>query len=292
MVEEERGNMAYSDSHVHLNSYPQNKLQSIFNEMEAKQVELVLNMGVTLENFEETAKIAKMHKGVLLAVGMHPARAIPLTTEVKKHIEEVSTKPGVVAFGEIGVEYHGPNGHPTPRPKIEIQKELFLYQISLARNAHLPVDIHYSMDAQDYIIDTLRSDKSHSLVGIAHGFQGTLKDLQSWLDIGFYISIGAESLGIWKTIKKAPPVSNEIMQAIPADRLLSETDSMFFGGTQYNLSATELDKMRQSFEVKFGVRQPADVVKVVEKIAAMREVSTTEIGDITTHNLKRLLKIS
>jgi TatD DNase family protein len=75
--------------------------------------------------------MAHSYKGVLLAVGIHPARAIPLTDEEKKQLEELTTKPGIAAFGEIGVEYHGPDGTPTPIPKIEMQKELFLYQLLL-----------------------------------------------------------------------------------------------------------------------------------------------------------------
>ena len=69
--------MAFSDSHVHLNSYPQDKLESIFNQMKLKQVELVLNVGVTLKSFDEMTKMAQDHDGVLLAVGIHPGRAGP-----------------------------------------------------------------------------------------------------------------------------------------------------------------------------------------------------------------------
>ena len=285
--------MAFSDSHVHLNSYPQDKLESIFNQMKLKQVELVLNVGVTLKSFDEMTKMARDHEGVLLAVGIHPGRAMPLNTDVKKQLEELSLKPGIVAFGEIGVEYHGPDGSPTSKSKIDIQKEVFLYQLSLAKNMRLPVDIHYSMDAQDYIINIFRRDEYRSISGIAHGFQGTLKDLQAWLDIGFYISIGAESLGIWKTIKKAPPLSDEVIRAIPADRLLSETDSIFNGGMQQEIPLGGSTKMSQTFpKMQLEDRQPADVLKVVEKIGKMRGVSTAEIGNIMTQNLKHLLKIS
>ena len=222
--------MVYSDSHSHMHSYPTEKLESVLNEMKAKHVDLVLNVGMTLETSQETVNMAQKHSNLPAAVGIHPGMAVPLTEDVKKRLEELSSKPRVVAFGEIGIEYLGLDGRPIPISNIEIQKELFLYQVFLAKNAHLPVNIHYSMDAQDDIVAILRREKCS---GIAHAFQGTLKDLQAWLDIGFYISIGAESLGIRRTIKDAPPVSVKVVQAIPPGRLLTETDSMFRDGKSH-----------------------------------------------------------
>jgi Tat protein secretion system quality control protein TatD with DNase activity len=128
------------------------------------------------------------------------------------------------------------------------------------------------------------------VIGIAHAFQGTLNDLLAWLDIGCYISIGAESLGIWRTIKKAPPVSAEVIRAIPDDRLLIETDSMFHGEMLPASPPEESPKISQLPAGQIEYRQPADVLMVAEKIAVMRSVSPDDIGNLTTQNLKRLLK--
>jgi TatD DNase family protein len=151
--------MSYSDSHVHLDSYPPEKLKLVFDQMKAKQVELVLNVGSTLESSEKVVKMAHEYRNVRAAVGIHPGMAVPLTADIKKHLEELSIKSEVVAIGEIGIEYHGPDGRPKSNINIKMQEELFLYQLSLAGNAHLPVDIHYSMDAQEEILEILSRKK-------------------------------------------------------------------------------------------------------------------------------------
>lgn len=147
------------------------------------------------------------------------------------------------------------------------------------------------MDAQDEIIEICRKYHNPALTGIAHGFQGTLKDLHAWLDLGFYISIGAESLNIWRSIKKAPPVSIEVMRAIPAERLLTETDCMFFEEVPHGVLPGSPDKAPPA-ELEMVYKQPADVLRVAEKIAEMRGESPVEIGKTATQNLKRLLKVT
>lgn len=282
--------MVYSDSHSHLDSYPPENLESVFAQMNAKHVDLVLNVGTNLKTSENAIRIAHIHDNVFAAVGIHPGMAVSLSSDIKAKLEELTSKPKVVALGEIGIEYHGPGGRPLSN--MEIQKELFIYQLSIARNIHLPVNIHYSMDAQADIIEIIHHEKSPSVAGIAHAFQGTLQDLQAWLDIGFYISVGAESLGIWKTIKDAPPLTAEVVVAIPEDRLLTETDSMFWGGMPSSSSESSTNRTLQpSFQIEYGTRQPADVLKVTEKIAMMRGVSKEAIGNMATENLKRVLKL-
>lgn len=160
--------------------------------MKVKNVVLVLNVSISLETSEETIKLAQSHDNVMAAIGIHPEEAIPLTQDVKKHLDELSRRKRVAAFSEIGLEYG------RPKANKEMQKELLTYQLYLARNAHLSVDIQYSSNAHQDIIDIIKKEKGLGLSGIVHGFQGNLTELQDWLNLDFYISIGVFSLGIWK----------------------------------------------------------------------------------------------
>lgn len=285
--------MIYSDSHCHLDSYPPEKLETVLNRMKEEQVEFVVSVSMTPETCEEAVDLARTYENVYAAVGIHPGLAKPLSSKEKRRLEELCDQPGVVALGEIGIEYSGPDGR--PMSNIEVQKEIFNYELSLAGNARLPIDIHYSMDAQEDIIKIIRQEKHSGLTGIAHAFQGSLTDLHEWLDIGFYISIGAESLGLRRSIKDAPPLTSEVVRAVPSDRLLTETDSMYRGNGSGKQHAAPLEmannRSKPPPEDHNVFLQPADVVKVAEKIGEMRDVPVWETGRTATENLKRILKI-
>jgi TatD DNase family protein len=284
--------MSYSDSHVHLDSFPPKDLEIVFSQMKAKNVSLVLNVSINLRTSEEAVKLAQQYPSVYAAIGIHPGEALALTPEIKKTLEELSGRPRVVAFGEIGLMYGRSTGTK------EEQQALFAYQLSLAKNTRKPVDIHYSYDSHKDIIAMIKKEKGAA--GIVHGFAGTVSDLNDWLDVGFYISLGKLSigmLGIMGGMHEMPTTSDEVIRAIPAEKLLTETDSMArmsvsrwktMGGPKAPLPTAggpQGPPMKEEFN------QPMDVINVAEKIAAVRGFPVEEIGTTATKNLKRLLKI-
>jgi TatD DNase family protein len=281
--------MVYSDSHAHLDSYPPEELAVVLDQMKAKKVNLVLNVSINLAASEEAILLAQSHDEVLAAIGIHPGEAVPLTESLRKYLYELSGQQRVVAFGEIGLDY----GRPTADR--EMQQELLIYQLSLARNAHLPVDIHYSMNAHQDIMEILRREKRAGLSGMVHGFLGNLKELHDWLDLDFYISLGQSSLGLWKDLQNmVPPLTNEVVCAVPSERLITETDAMarmsvsrwkVIGGPPPGTDPSTGIPAQEEF------RQPADVVAVVQKIAAIRGDTAENIGNITTANLRCVLQL-
>jgi TatD DNase family protein len=316
------GNDGYSDSHVHLDSYSAEALQKALAGMKEKNVSLVLNVSISLATCAEAIKLAHTYNSIYAAVGIHPGETIPLTADVKKKLEELSGQKRVVAFGEVGLMYERSTGTK------EQQQQLLQYQLSLASNLHKPIDIHYSNDAHQDIIRMCKEAKGSS--GIVHGFSGTMDELKDWLGLGYYISIGKSVTGMAGMGGRSGEVSpaEVVIKAIPADRLITETDSMFMGAnSRWNEMGpksapaagaagggvpgggdrsgaapgggspggrqTGAPAGRQgglSMQEEFN--QPADVVKVAEKIASIRGVSAEEIGNLATSNLKRVLKIA
>jgi TatD DNase family protein len=112
------------------------------------------------------------------------------------------------------------------------------------------------------MMEMLRGEVASGLTGNIHGFSGDSDMLKDWLDLGFYVAIGRAVLGDM-------PELEEAVTRIPSDRLLTETDA-----TPRGQSAG-----------------PAEVVAVVEKVAALRCVTAEETGRTATANLKRLLKL-
>ncbi len=248
--------MSFSDSHCHLNGYPPQRLLEMLQEARAKQVDIIVGMGMDLPSSQELVGIARSHQAIVAAVGIHPWNAAPLTDELREGLRELAGQESVAALGEIGLDYaRSPETGDT-------QKELLNYELSLAADTGLPVNIHCREAHQD-MMDILHKEMGSGSRGIIHGFSGDRAALQDWLKLGFYVSIGRAVL----TPETTP--LQEAVPEIPLDRLLTETDS---------------SPRREG-------ASPTNVLLVVEKLASLRGATVDEIASAATANLKRLLKL-
>ena len=160
----------------------------------------------------------------------------------------------MVALGEIGLDYARSS------ETRDIQIELLKYELSLAIDTSLPVNIH-CREAHHDMMELLGKEIGSGLKGMLHGFSGDLAELQDWLGLGFYVSVGRGVL-----MNDADSLQAAVRE-IPLDRLLTETDS-----TPRREGAS-----------------PADVIPVAEKLASLRGTTVEEIASAATANLKRLL---
>jgi len=140
-------------------------------------------MAMSLDSSAETIRLAKSHNGVFAAVGIHPWNAVVPAEEVRQQLSQLVRQKGVVALGEIGLDYAR-----TPQTK-ENQNELLIYELSLAQETGLLVNIH-CRDAHQDMMTILRKEMGPNLKGIIHGFHGDQMMLKDWLALGFYVSIG------------------------------------------------------------------------------------------------------
>ena len=247
--------MVFSDSHCHLTGQQPERLAKVLQQARTKGVVIMVSMGMTLESSAENVRLAQSHQEVQAAVGIHPWNAILPTREVCQRLEELVRQEGVVAIGEIGLDYIRSS------ETKEIQRELLAYELSLARETGLPVSLHCREAYQD-MMDILNKEMALGLKGAIHGFTGDRAELMDWLALGFNISIGRRGF-----LTDEIPSLKAVVREIPLARLLTETDA---GGSSGS---------------------PSDVVSVVEKLASLRETTGEEIGNIATVNLKSLLKL-
>jgi TatD DNase family protein len=105
-----------------------------------------------------------------------------------------------------------------------------------------------------------------------HCFSGNKTELSAYLDLGLYIGI----TGIL-TLKERGAGLRKLIQYIPTDRLLMETDAPYLTPTP------QKNKSRRN--------EPAFVKSVLIKLANVREEDPEVLAQITRENTLRLFNI-
>jgi TatD DNase family protein len=196
------------------------------------------------------------------SIGIHPHEAKLATEEDFLLLNELAKQPEVVAWGEIGLDFHY---HHSPR---EIQEQVFIRQLGLARENHLPVIIH-TREAEDRTLQILREYWDDCrLGGIMHCFSGSLDLAQECLDMGLLISFS----GIL-TFPKSRTVQ-QVARIVPEHRILIETDCPYLAPVPHRGRRNE----------------PAFVVQTAGALAEIKGLSLETVGRLTTENYLRFSK--
>jgi TatD DNase family protein len=187
--------------------------------MARAQIAGVAQMMVTGASMEGTGKaieLARAHPGRLFATaGVHPHHASELTPDSLSVLEEFARQPEVVAAGECGLDYFRDF---SPRP---VQQEAFHRQLELAARVGKPVFLH-QRDAHEDFLAILKEHRQTLVGGVTHCFTGVGNEMMAYLELGFAIGITG-----WICDERRGAHLLPLMPAIPADRLLLETDGPY-----------------------------------------------------------------
>jgi TatD DNase family protein len=256
--------MAFVDSHAHIDGaeYDADRDEVVARAREAGLV-AILNIGTGdphSGSFERAVEVAEKYEGVYAAVGVHPHDAKLFDGRAAERIRGLIKRCArVIAWGEIGLDFHYDH---SPR---EVQREVFIQQLRLAREENLPVIIH-SRAADDETVEILSAEwKDNPRGGIMHCFGGTPLMAGQVLELGFLVSFAGNV-----TFKKAENL-REAARVVPLDRLLIETDCPYLTPVPFRGRRNE----------------PARVVEVARCLADIHGVELEEIGRITTDNFTR-----
>ncbi|MBN1631666.1 MAG: TatD family hydrolase [Thermoleophilia bacterium] len=197
------------DSHTHLDHCQEEAAALISDAWEAG-VGLIIQSGIDLERSRYSVRLAERFPEVFATVGIHPEEAGNADDEQMAGIEELVAHARVIAVGETGLDFYHDNW---PR---DLQEEVFIRHIELARRAGLPVVIH-TRDATDRTLATL-ADYAQGMTVILHCF--SLPDrLDEVIDRGHYVSFAGNV-----TYKKAVELQ-AAAAAVPDHLLMLETDA-------------------------------------------------------------------
>ncbi|MBO7564245.1 MAG: TatD family hydrolase [Clostridiales bacterium] len=264
--------MEIFDTHAHLNWREEYKddIDAVLDNAKKAGVTHILLASSTIKDsgISLDVRSAKSGSGVKLScmVGVHPEDATSFNEEAKWQLEQwLKNKDelGIVAVGEIGMDYHYDDRSPA------FEAMAFIYQMGLAYRYDLPAVIH-ERDACEDTLFILKSLYDQHLLreapGVLHCFSGSVETAKILLDMGFYL--GFDGPITFKNARKAP----DVIRMCPLDRLLVETDSPYMAPVPHRGHRNE----------------PAYVKYVVEEMARLKEISAEEMARITTENAQRL----
>jgi TatD DNase family protein len=255
------------DSHAHLEGAPFDEDRAAMLERaRAAGVEALLAIGSgtsPAERIDSAIPFAEQHDWIYATIGVHPHDASVATDEHFARLEELGRHPRVIAWGEMGLDYHYEN---SPR---DVQARVFRRQLALAQIAKRPVVIH-CRDAWDDCLAILESDwKASGLGGIFHCFTGTLEEARRGIEMNFMVSFAGNV-----TYPKAQNL-RDVSRELPLERLLTETDSPFL-----------------SPQGRRGKRnEPSYVVEVAQALANVRNLHRDEVAAATAANFKRFFRL-
>lgn len=165
------------DTHAHLDDeqYEEDR-ESVINRAADEGVEMIINMGADIASSYKAVKLALSHDIIYAAVGIHPEEAEGMLEKDKYILSElVSDNEKVLAIGEIGLDYHFRTDNK------EIQKKVFIEQLDIARQMHVPVSIH-ARDAHGDLMQILKKE-GRGMQGVIHCYSGSVemaKELFRW----------------------------------------------------------------------------------------------------------------
>lgn len=253
----------FTDSHCHLDSEKfAADLDAVLDRAAAAGVTRMLSIGTGdgPPEVDRAVRIADRYEQVYATVGVHPHDAAKVEPKTFDDLRALAAHKKVVAFGEIGLDYHYDF---SPR---EVQRDVFVEQLKLARDLNLPITIH-TREAWD---DTMAILREHwSGPGIMHCFTGTPEQAREALDFGFHISFAGVT-----TFKTAENV-REALLITPDNRLLIETDAPFLAPIPYRGKRNEPSFMPETAAVVARVRGTT-----VEEVAALTARNFSELSGI------------
>ena len=180
--------------------------------------------------------------------GIHPWYCGEWDGECESDLRERLASDRKAGVGEIGLDS-------VRGGDIDLQTDVFMKQLAVAREADRPVTVHM-VGTEKRVLDSLRASGISTPV-ILHSFKSE-SYARPFAELGCYFSVNP------RLVAKDPQNVRRILDAIPAERLLVESDyphcAKGFGGMGAFISA----------------------------LAGIMEISPEELSGITEHNLRTI----
>jgi TatD DNase family protein len=241
------------DAHAHLDHFSETDLTPALGEIDQLGI-YTLSVSMDLPSWEKNRDIAKRSTLITPAFGIHPWKAPDYAAHLERLDAATQECPWI---GEIGLDHY----FIEEEDEYEAQRAVFEYFLAAARKQNKIVNLH-TKGAEEEVLALLGQ---HGIErAIVHWYSGPMETFRKLADRGYYFTIGVE-------VMRSDRI-REIARAIPADRLLTETDNP--GG----------QKWLEGYE-----GMPRLILDVVVALAELRGTTPVPLVDSVQQNFLRLV---
>lgn len=246
--------MEFIDTHIHLQDYKQKCATDIIKAAEEAGLKKLVCAAVLESDWQKIAALAEQYpEAVVPAFGLHPWYVQDILSDWQAHLEQMLGAFPQALVGETGLDrLRNPDKQP--------QFDIFQTHIFLAKKHRRPLLVH-AVKAAEWLDECWKILPQKFVM---HSFNGRMDLLQKAVKAGGYISFSASIL---KNRDK-----EQIIRAVPADRLLVETDGPY--------QAPE--KGRES--------NPDFIPRLIETIAEIRDEENSSLAQKIYQNSLEFIK--
>ena len=235
--------------------------EELLSSLEANGISAVINARASVHSWDKILELTKKYSFMYGMIGVHPDEIGELDEEKFARMEQLVSEPKIVAVGEIGLDYYW------DKESHEQQKEWFIRQLNLARDKKLPVNIH-SREAAADTFDIMKK-YGQGMKAIIHCYSYSKEMALEYVKMGYLIGVGG--VVTFKNAKKL----KEVVQAIPIEQIVLETDCPYLAPTPYR------GKRNSSLYLPY----------VAEAIAELKGMTAEEVIERTEENARRFYGI-
>jgi TatD DNase family protein len=253
-------NLIDTHAHIYLQEFAADS-EKVLEDAAAGGITTILMPAIDSSTHEAMIAMERAESRLAM-MGLHPCSVN--TRSEADYREELKVarnwleKRRFIAIGEIGLDFYW------DKTWVAEQYEAFRVQIRWALEFDLPIVIH-SRDSIDECIAVVTEFQKGNLRGVFHCFSGTLEQAKKIVDLGFYMGIG----GVL-TFKNAG--LDKIAAEISNNHIVLETDSPYLAPVPFRGKRNE----------------PAYLGLVLEKLAALKNMTPDELAITTTANARKL----
>jgi TatD DNase family protein len=233
------------------------ELQGVLERARQNGVAAIINVALDVESTFAVLAAHSRAPWLHPTAGWHPSSAAKLKESDLEKLDELSKRPEIAAFGEIGLDYFR-------RPEeAGAQKKALEGLLRVAASCGKPVIIH-CRDAFDDLAAILGKERSRLKGVLLHCFSGSAEQARIACDLGCHLSFAGPI-----TFPKAGEL-RRALAAAPRDALMIETDAPYLAPVPFRGKRNE----------------PSYLVHHLEAMAAVLEISVSEAAALTSKNAR------
>lgn len=244
-------------------------------------------VGTQKDTSKKAVELAEKYEWMVASIGTHPNHLFPTHIDEEEshfmsreedfdetYYEELVKSPKVVAIGETGLDlFHLPKD--VPRETVLLKQQRVLTAHYEFAQRHTKAMVIHCRDAHDELLALLKSFEKPPRA-VIHCYTSDWTHAEQYLAMGLFLGFtGVITFPPKKSDPDAQEKLLEVVQKVPLDRVVVETDSPYLAPIPYRGKRAE----------------PWMVEAVVQKIAEVKGLPADAVEEATTNNAKKLFHL-